>query len=40
METTFGGVLATRMELPVELEVATCDGCESCDRAVALVGEL
>lgn len=33
-------VLATRMELPVELEVATCEGCESYDRAVALVGEL
>jgi alkyl hydroperoxide reductase subunit AhpF len=33
-------VLATRMELPVELEVATCEGCESCDRAVALAEEL
>lgn len=33
-------VLATRMELPVELKVSTCEGCESCDMAVALVEEL
>lgn len=28
------------MALPVVLEVATCEGCESCDRAVSLVEEL
>lgn len=33
-------VLAARMELPVELAIETCEGCENCDRAVALALEL
>lgn len=33
-------VFAARMELPVELAIETCEGCENCDRAVALALEL